>query len=823
MPEKRGKMRKIANDGDGTMSEPIAEKKQRKKWTAEETQMLVDGCNTVSQPILVLSRTFAHSGLFQWGVGNWKAILKDPKLKFDHRSPVDLKDRWVSIIYCPNVSLSYCADSRFRTYFPDAYKQHYPNAKTHLSSKVRSTLPDGRSIFEKTRSKKRRPFTEDEDRALKAGYEKHGTVWATIVKDPVFQEQNRRSTDLRDRFRNAFPDLYQAAGYKPRNASKKKRREDGSWLPARAATDDQLGMGTTAGPVRRRRAQTTHGLFRGGTKSVPESTTCSEDEDSSGGEEESGSPFKKPAPIMADHATPQPEEQLSSCEPFPEMEMYTIDQLSDPLHIPDFTPNSSQPISEIADSAQSWAHLDNSIHSNAWSSATTAGSPTSSHISSDYFLNQSPFNRRSNGMDMIGKSAWGTQDWFSPNPRLDPSGASSSSSSFVGGLSPAPSSPFSFQNLNHGVVDRYDLFPTTMPHDFASEAGMGDNHSTFSDPEMFPPSSFRGFTHHSNYAGDLIFGARSQQHQPTSYGSGFGFGTQGLGLQGMQQSAGIHPMQLHAPALPGIDEIELASITLNDHVNTPHEPMDGSADIGEQKDDNLHLYTLDSQSLDDIVDLSQELHITPPATPLTSTRTHRPTSALHHTQSVAHHSRSLSVPPGEFRSNSGSGRPSQIHANSQPHMARPLPHSDISLSHDTTSNGHPVHGQNSMPPSSYAEPWRQSHPNELYDLPFLDLHYYYGNNSMGPGYDTADLKFDSEQSRQGQALDLAQSASSLKTPGPPPSAASNFTHMSQTFGDTGRSHATHHRRQSAVSPQDLLLRKGSDNKRKRASWDGGVC
>ena len=112
---------------------------------------------------------------------------------------------------------------RFRTYYPDAYRQHYPNAKTHLSTKVRSALPDGTSIFEKTRSKKRRPFTEEEDRALKAGYDKHGTVWATIVKDPIFQAQNRRSTDLRDRFRNAFPDLYQAAGYKPRNPTKKKR------------------------------------------------------------------------------------------------------------------------------------------------------------------------------------------------------------------------------------------------------------------------------------------------------------------------------------------------------------------------------------------------------------------------------------------------------------------------------------------------------------------------------------------------------------------------------------------------------------------------
>lgn len=144
----------------------------------EETQALVDGCN-------------------KWGVGNWKAILNDTQFQFQGRSPVDLKDR-------------------FRTYFPDAYRFHYPNAKTHLSSRVRSFLPDGTSIFEKTRSKKRRPFSAEEDEALRLGYEKHGTTWATIVKDPIFQSQERRSTDLRDRFRNAFPELYKAAGYKPR-------------------------------------------------------------------------------------------------------------------------------------------------------------------------------------------------------------------------------------------------------------------------------------------------------------------------------------------------------------------------------------------------------------------------------------------------------------------------------------------------------------------------------------------------------------------------------------------------------------------------------
>ncbi|KIM23582.1 hypothetical protein M408DRAFT_34259, partial [Serendipita vermifera MAFF 305830] len=51
-------------------------KKVRKKWTIEETKMLVDGCN-------------------KHGVGNWKSMLDDTELKFDiDRTPVDLKDRY---------------------------------------------------------------------------------------------------------------------------------------------------------------------------------------------------------------------------------------------------------------------------------------------------------------------------------------------------------------------------------------------------------------------------------------------------------------------------------------------------------------------------------------------------------------------------------------------------------------------------------------------------------------------------------------------------------------------------------------------------------
>jgi hypothetical protein len=49
MPVKRGKMRKIAvtDEADVDVTGAEKEKRQRKKWSAEETQMLVDGCNRV--------------------------------------------------------------------------------------------------------------------------------------------------------------------------------------------------------------------------------------------------------------------------------------------------------------------------------------------------------------------------------------------------------------------------------------------------------------------------------------------------------------------------------------------------------------------------------------------------------------------------------------------------------------------------------------------------------------------------------------------------------------------------------------------------------
>ncbi|EKM52488.1 uncharacterized protein PHACADRAFT_260934 [Phanerochaete carnosa HHB-10118-sp] len=946
----------------------------------EETQMLVNGCN-------------------KWGVGNWKAILNDPDLRFDNRSPVDLKDR-------------------FRTYFPDAYKLHYPNAKTHLpsanasanrsssSTKSRSMLPDGSPLFLQSRQKKRRPFTIEEDRALKEGYDKHGTVWATIVKDPIFKEQGRRSTDLRDRFRNAWPELYAKAGYKPRaNAAKKQKVEQEADVlhrdsqegahgsdarptsergmsagagvevlgngaerirghPIRAATDDQLPTtgASSIGPVRRKRRHTTQGfgLFRGGTKSSPESMANTEDEaseselDWDGSFDDSGRPssFSNPSTTSPGAVNAETADV--------DMDLSSQDQ-----SIPDFVSTSSLSISDLTDSSSqahtSWSEVDTPLH--PWSSAPASSSQQNSQnrtqsaststsmpfndslaaspTSTDYFLPNSPNAQANTGM--IGKSAWGPQDWLSPNPRLDGSGDSFSSGMFspspIGSpslfsSSAGPSHPVSLAQLSfshlalasasgsqgnpfshghsahvhsqaysHGVMDRYDLFPPsshlhhgmddfdvdTIDLDFISEgpdAASSDVHSAFSDPSSAWSQGRRGgFTHHSNYAGDLIFGART--HQPSGYlagmdyGLGFGFGaggtgaSMGLGLEGAQQSV------LRTPALPGIDEIELTSISLNDPlpnekddmpmaleevvnssmVSSPPPPDATSANIEVQD-------AFQPLSLDDIVGMPPEPdgsssqlhvteehdtshHITPPATPVNTFRASTRTQtglALQH--------RSVSVPPSEHRAFQPPRRSGQsqmtspkakyksllmtptrtvfavprlpAHVVSSP-TSVPVPPPPISPPQPPPMSRPPPPAHVSPVPTLAPHMWPPAEA-ENNDLPFLDLHYFSSNDflSMSDAFSAGSLQLGA------QALDLARALA------PPPSqgagaaghkqmciAPSLVQPMLPNGGVGGGGFKTvhaHHRGQSAtavVSPQDLFVRRGNDNKRKRASWDGG--
>jgi hypothetical protein len=62
--------------------------------------------------------------------------------------------------------------------------------------------------FKKSGRRERKPFSEEEDRAILQGFQIFGPAWSRILKDPRFNLTGRRPTDLRDRLRNKYPGKY---------------------------------------------------------------------------------------------------------------------------------------------------------------------------------------------------------------------------------------------------------------------------------------------------------------------------------------------------------------------------------------------------------------------------------------------------------------------------------------------------------------------------------------------------------------------------------------------------------------------------------------
>ena len=585
--------------------------------------------------------------------------------------------------------------------------------------------------------------------------------------------------------------------------SKKKRMVD-PVSPIRAAADDQIPS-CLIGPSRRKRANTNEGLFRRGTKSVPQSTTNSDDETS--GDDMDGNLLdirpsgtgkrraSQPLPmhfrdvVMGEGS--QPIANAASAPPQPSQP---------PAPAPDIAQSSSQ-VSDLTDSSQqSQMWCPTPADANQWQ-GTNPGSPTSSHVSnSEAFVDNFPLRTQ----HMIGKSAWGAQDWFSANPRLGQSmslGLSNDGSIYGGGgLSPTPSSPYSLHTLSHGVFDRYDLVPTSFPHDVSSEVGFGDTHSAFSDPGILTTSSFRGFTHHSEHAGDLIFGSRS--HQPQQHFD-YGVGGSGLGLSGIQAP---NPHSLQVPHLQGID---LHAITL----------QDSSLDLGYDTNTEGALSPGEGDSPDHVPGsgyVSPHLidHMDPPpATPIMSFRTARATTVS--PGNTAAQNRSLSVPPSEHRPTVSYQRQTSDQSNlTGKFTSTPTRNSMGTFEHITSVQPHQLHqfgsspvrdsnGHLNMPSihaqlgtgtgtngagttsSSLADALKPQPGGEIVSLAFLDLHNYgsfsghhgmgalsYGNSGMG-GSPT--VGFTMERQGQAQALDLATNFPMTNGYLPPNSAAVNQT------------------------------------------------
>jgi hypothetical protein len=214
-------LRNIDKLDDQVKASPKYVARTRKKWSEEETAQLLLGVQ-------------AH------GVGNWTKILHDPKYKFDNRKAVDLKDRFRTC--CPTelcgkkkrhsgsleklqdggsiaipkpkhdlIAENALIDSDGSSM--DERPTSTPNKGSQKTRAHRKNLEDLAQLgikepFKKSRRRERKPFSDEEDRAILKGFQEYGPAWSRILKDPRFNLKGRRPTDLRDRLRNKYPEKY---------------------------------------------------------------------------------------------------------------------------------------------------------------------------------------------------------------------------------------------------------------------------------------------------------------------------------------------------------------------------------------------------------------------------------------------------------------------------------------------------------------------------------------------------------------------------------------------------------------------------------------
>jgi hypothetical protein len=206
--------------------------KPRRKWTEEETNNLL-------------------LGVSRHGVGRWTTILEDPDFHFNGRTAGDLKDRFRTC--CPDeLRLTTSKESNDQSTAGEPNAAAAPEGSTrhkvglHLEDILlptgdealdndaaspsaaadsdaapkkrkprahRKKLEDLAELgihgpFEKSHRRKRRPFTKQDDEAILDGLHRYGPSWTRIQRDPKYNLSTRQPTDLRDRVRNKYPEIY---------------------------------------------------------------------------------------------------------------------------------------------------------------------------------------------------------------------------------------------------------------------------------------------------------------------------------------------------------------------------------------------------------------------------------------------------------------------------------------------------------------------------------------------------------------------------------------------------------------------------------------
>jgi hypothetical protein len=194
--------------------------KKRNKWSEQETKDLLHGVS-------------------KFGIGNWKKILNCADFHFDNRSAVDLKDRFriccpgdglkrknkkpnlVAAAVMPQGGSSLSASSPKNHSGEDDIASSLPPKKSKPMRKPRSDRHEKgpaelaemgiEGPFAKSNRRERHGFTEADDANLLRGYETYGSSWRQMRDDISLGFSKRHATDLRDRFRNRYPDKYAEA------------------------------------------------------------------------------------------------------------------------------------------------------------------------------------------------------------------------------------------------------------------------------------------------------------------------------------------------------------------------------------------------------------------------------------------------------------------------------------------------------------------------------------------------------------------------------------------------------------------------------------
>lgn len=247
-----------------TVATKATKGRKRKKWSDEETRDLL-------------------LGVSRFGIGKWKRILKCSDYKFEDRTAVDLKDRFR--VCCPGEGLKARPSKAKGREAEDSVvpQRDIAISTAHVRSAGDAVQPDPvtagdactrnseipqtndrsklaelgiQTPFAPSTRRARRGFSAQDDENLLKGYEKYGAAWRSIRADESLGFRSRHTTDLRDRFRIRYPELFTQAGYKAKSRAHTKRaRSNGDVHLASRTSHGETS--STAGADRARRKHRT--------------------------------------------------------------------------------------------------------------------------------------------------------------------------------------------------------------------------------------------------------------------------------------------------------------------------------------------------------------------------------------------------------------------------------------------------------------------------------------------------------------------------------------------------------------------------------------